>query len=73
MTEAPARVPMVQRGLLGGVANLCAFVAVSTLNLGVASCIMFTMPLWTAALAYVFAGKRRLAAPGRANDRWLAG
>lgn len=49
---------MLERGILGGVANLCAFYAVSTLNLGVASCVMFTMPLWTAALAYVFAGQQ---------------
>ena len=58
MREPAARVAMVQRGLLGGVANFCAFYAVSTLNLGVASCLMFTMPLWTAALAWVFAGQK---------------
>jgi drug/metabolite transporter (DMT)-like permease len=58
VSEPSARLPMLERGMLGGVANLCAFYAVSTLNLGVASCVMFTMPLWTAALAYVFAGQK---------------
>ena len=58
LSERSAWIPMLERGFLGGVANLCAFYAVSTLNLGVASCLMFTMPLWTAALAYVFAGQK---------------
>jgi len=44
--------PMLKRGLYGGIANCCAYYAVSTLDLGVANCIMFTMPLWTAVLAY---------------------
>jgi len=58
LSERSAWLPMLERGFLGGVANLCAFYAVSTLNLGVASCLMFTMPLWTAALAYIFAGQK---------------
>jgi hypothetical protein len=48
---------MIERGVLGGLANLCAFYAVSQLNLGVASCLMFTMPLWTALLSYLVAGQ----------------
>jgi len=56
--EPTSRVPMVQRGVLGGLANLCAFYAVSSLNLGVASCVMFTMPLWTALLAFIFVGQK---------------
>jgi len=56
--DPKSRCALAERGLLGGVANLCAFVAVSTLNLGVASCLMFTMPLWTALLAYVLLGQK---------------
>jgi len=48
---------MAKRGVLGGLANVCAFVAISFLDLGVANCLMFTMPLWTAVLAYFRLGQ----------------
>jgi len=59
---------MGKRGVLGGLANLCAFVAISYLDLGVANCLMFTMPLWTAVLAYF-----RLGQPWGYADIMLAG
>lgn len=58
LKEKSATKSMIERGILGGLANLCAFYAVSKLNLGVASCLMFTMPLWTAFLAYIVAGQK---------------
>ena len=48
---------MLKRGFLGGVASACACYAISVLPLGVANCIMFTMPLWTSVLSYVKLGK----------------
>jgi drug/metabolite transporter (DMT)-like permease len=48
---------MAKRGALGGAANVCAFLAISSLDLGVANCLMFTMPLWTAVLAYFKLGQ----------------
>ena len=40
-----------------GISCIAAFVAVSNLNLAVANTLMFTMPLWTAIFAWLFARK----------------
>jgi len=44
------------QALLGGVLPHLAFFAISRSGLAVANCLMFTMPLWTAAFAAAFAG-----------------
>lgn len=37
---------LLKRGVLGGMANLCATYTISVLPLGVANCLMFTMPIF---------------------------
>jgi hypothetical protein len=48
---------LLLRGVLGGGSAVCAFAAVARLDLAVANVLMFTMPLWTAALSFLVLGR----------------
>ena len=49
---------LVYRGVFGGLAVLCYFIAIEHINVGVATLLIYTAPLWSGILSIVFLGER---------------